>query len=51
MKNYHFILLTLHLWIKTFEYLLHITYRLNIKKWQVRNNKEKDQFHVSLKFL
>lgn len=39
MKNYHFILLTLHLWIKTFEYLLHITYRLNIKKWQVRNKK------------
>ncbi|XP_025419316.1 uncharacterized protein LOC112689694 [Sipha flava] len=27
---------TLHAWIRFFEYFLHVSYRLDIKKWQVR---------------
>ena len=29
---------TLHAWIRMFECLLHISYRLGIKKWQIRTN-------------
>lgn len=32
---------TLHAWIRTFECLLHISYRLEIKKWQVRGDNDK----------
>ncbi|KAL0879456.1 hypothetical protein ABMA27_003207 [Loxostege sticticalis] len=32
---------TLHAWIRTFECLLHISYRLEIKKWQVRGDDDK----------
>jgi hypothetical protein len=34
---------TLHVWIRFFEYFLHISYRLDIKKWQVRGE-DKDKF-------
>jgi len=34
---------TLHAWIRFFEYFLHVSYRLDIKKWQVRG-KDKDKF-------
>ncbi|CAH2000474.1 unnamed protein product [Acanthoscelides obtectus] len=36
VDNYRFGLSTLHCWIRFFEYLLHIGYRLPIKSWQVR---------------
>lgn len=32
---------TLHAWIRCFEALLHISYRLDIKKWQIRDSAEK----------
>lgn len=32
---------TLHAWIRTFECLLHISYRLEIRKWQVRGDSDK----------
>lgn len=34
---YEFGLSTLHAWIRCFECILHISYRLHIKKWQVRD--------------
>lgn len=40
-ENYGFGISTLHAWIRTFECLLHISYRLNIKKWQVKTAEEK----------
>jgi hypothetical protein len=33
---YEFGLSTLHAWIRLFECLLHISYRLEVKKWQIR---------------
>lgn len=39
--NYRFGLSTLRCWIKFFECLLHIGYRISIKTWQVRGNKSK----------
>lgn len=32
---------TLHAWIRFFENLLHLSYKLSIKKWQARDNKDK----------
>lgn len=32
---------TLHAWIRMFECLLHLAYRLNIKKWQIREHTDK----------
>lgn len=32
---------TLHAWIRCFECLLHISYRLEVKKWQLRNESDK----------
>jgi len=34
---------TLHAWIRFFECCLHIAYKLDIKKWQARSDKEKEQ--------
>jgi len=36
-KYFKFGLSTLHAWIRFFECLLHISYRLDFKKWQVRD--------------
>jgi hypothetical protein len=33
----------LHAWIRCLECCLHITYRLDIKKWQIRDEDEKKQ--------
>lgn len=38
---YSFGISTLHAWIRSFECLLHISYRLPIKKWQMRSNEDK----------
>lgn len=35
-EHYRFGLSTLHLWIRSFEFLLHIAYNLPFKKWQAR---------------
>ena len=41
VENYRFGLSSLHLWIRCFECLLHISYKLPFKCWQVRSeNKE-----------
>lgn len=42
-SSYRFGLSILHTWIRFFECLLHIAYRLDIKKWQVRKD-EKESF-------
>lgn len=39
--DFGFGLSTLHGWIRCFECLLHISYRLNIKKWQARSEDDK----------
>lgn len=39
--HYGFGLSTLHAWIRTFECCLHISYRLDIKKWQARSAEDK----------
>lgn len=39
--NLVFGLSTLHAWIRCFECLLHISYRLDIKKWQARSESDK----------
>ncbi|XP_076660390.1 uncharacterized protein LOC143363727 [Halictus rubicundus] len=38
----HFGLSTLHAWIRFFECCLHVSYRLDIKKWQMRTKKDKE---------
>lgn len=32
---------SLHAWIRCMEFLLHIAYNLEIKKWSIRNSQEK----------
>lgn len=41
---YRYGLSTLHLWIRSFECLLHIAYRLPLKTWQVRGDNAKKIF-------
>lgn len=41
-ENYRFDLSTLHCWIRFFECLHHISYRLTFKKWQVERKTEKN---------
>ena len=40
-ENYGFCLSILHSWIRTFECLLHISYRLGLKKWQAKSDEDK----------
>ncbi|XP_030755994.1 uncharacterized protein LOC115882218 [Sitophilus oryzae] len=42
VENYRFGLSTLHCWIRFFECLLHIGYRLPVKTWQIRGNENKE---------
>lgn len=44
VENYRFGLSTLHCWIRCFECLLHISYRLPFKSWQVRDPQNKITF-------
>lgn len=41
-ENLEFGLSVLHGWIRIFECLLHMSYKLPVKKWQVREEKEKE---------
>ena len=41
-EHYQFGLSTLHAWIRLFECLVHIGYRKDIKKWQIRKTAEKE---------
>lgn len=40
-ENLKFGISSLHAWIRFFEYFLHMSYKLQLKKWQVRDEKEK----------
>lgn len=48
-ENYRFGLSTLHCYIRFFECLLHIAYRLPIKSWQVKGNEHKEIVEKNLK--
>lgn len=48
---YQFGLSPLHLWIRCFENLLHIAYRLPFKKWQVRGDHNKQIFADNKKII
>lgn len=37
---------TLHAWTRFFEFCLHVAYKFEIKKWQARTNKEKEQTKI-----
>lgn len=51
-NSYNFGLSTLHAHIRFFECILHLSYRLEIKKWQVRGSKqEKDVFELRKKLI
>lgn len=39
----------LHSYIRFFEYFIHISYRLDIKKWQIRSTDEKGLFEIRKK--
>ena len=43
-SSIEFGLWTLHSWIRFFECLIHLSYRLNIKKWQIRDTSNKKLF-------
>ena len=40
-SRYEFGLSPLHSWIRFFEYFVHLSYRIDVKKWQVRSAEEK----------
>lgn len=40
-ERFGFGLSTLHAWIRTFECMLHISYRLDLTKWQVKGENDK----------
>lgn len=44
VSKYDYGLSTLHAWIRCFECILHIAYRQNIKKWQVKTTEDKLKF-------
>ena len=46
-EHYRFDLSTLHSWIRFFECLLHISYRLPFKKWQEREEENKKLFAIN----
>lgn len=45
-KTFSFGLSTLHAWIRMFECLIHISYRLEFKKWQARGEENKQMLKV-----
>lgn len=42
-SRFEFGLSPLHPWIRFFEYFVHLAYRMDVKKWQVRSDDEKRQ--------
>ncbi|CAH0562943.1 unnamed protein product [Brassicogethes aeneus] len=51
VENYRFGISTLHCWIRFFECLLHIAYRLPIKTWQVKGEPNKAIFKNTKKSI
>lgn len=49
--NLKFGLSSLHCWIRCFEFTLHLSYRLEIKKWQVRKGEEKESVEKRKKII
>lgn len=49
IQNYSFGISSLHCWIRFFECLLHIAYRLPLKIWQVKGNENKQIFEENNK--
>lgn len=43
ISAYKFGISILHSYLRTFEYLLHIAYKMETKKWQTRGNEDKAQ--------
>lgn len=43
-ETFEFFLSPLHSYIRFFEYFLHLSYRLNLKKWQIRSKEERQLF-------
>lgn len=41
----------LHCWIRCFEYLLHISYRINIKKWRIIDSQDKEELNHKKKLI
>ena len=41
----------LHAWIKCFECLLHISYRLEVKKWAIKNEEDKKKVEIRKKTI
>ena len=50
-QNYRFGISSLHAWIRSFECLLHIAYRLPLKTWQVRGASNKTIFQNRKKHI
>lgn len=51
VENYRFGISTLHCWIRFFECLLHIAYRLPLKTWQVKGEENKKKFENTKKYI
>lgn len=49
--NLKYGLSTLHAWIRCFECCLHVSYKLDIKKWQARNTEDKQNIETRKKIL
>lgn len=48
-ENYRFGLSSLHCWIRFFECIIHIAYKLKIQKWKVRTNEDKAEVDAAKK--
>ena len=48
-ENLEFGISWLHAWIRFFECCLHLSYRIEIKKWQIRGKDEKAEFEIRKK--
>lgn len=50
-SRFQFGLSTLHAWIRFFEFFLHVSYRLGVKKWHMRTEEEKKSFSERKKYI
>lgn len=46
-ENFQYGMSTLHAWILMMECILHISYRLEFRKWQVKDNNDKEKMKVA----
>lgn len=51
VENLNFGMTSLHMWIRSFECLLHIAYRLPLKCWQVKGPENKAVFETRKKYI